>query len=156
MTANEIRNRGGSLSKSVVLFAFGSKVRYDRDEPDTLPEPWKRIRKWMQGIIDMDAIIVVPSGNARLGTWRQESDVLPALFTRQRMGYLPLTLVGSCANDGVEAPFSQQSSYIKAFAPGVNVRCAKPSGTPEFDTGTSMSAGMVSFIAIGKVSCTNV
>ena len=60
-----------------------------------------------------------------------------------RWGFLPLTLVGSCDYGGNLASFSQQSPYIKAWAPGFNVRCAKPSSAMDMDSGTSVSAAMV-------------
>jgi len=142
--ANEMNRRGGSRQKSVILFAFGSHATFSSTRPFILPEPWKKIRRLLQSIIDLDGIIVVPSGNSRVGAYREQSDILPALFTRSLFGYLPLTLVGSCNSYGDLASFSQQSPYIRAWAPGVNVQCAKSSGTVEVDSGTSLSAGMVS------------
>ena len=141
--ANQMHIRGGSRRKSVILFAYGSIKTFNPSRPYTPPEPWNKIRTLMKAIIDMDGIIVVPSGNGRVDSHREETDVLPGLFTRIRWGFLPLTLVGSCDNDGILAPFSQQSPYIKAWAPGVNVRCAKSPDAVEVDSGTSLSAGMV-------------
>ena len=142
--ANEMYRHGGSLTKSVILFAYGSIAKFNPNRPLTPPEPWRTIRDLMRSIISLDGIIVVPSGNGRDGSYREDLDVFPALFTRLRIGFLPLTLVGSCDNYGFLAPFSQQSPYIKAWAPGINVRCAKKSGAVEVDSGTSLSAGMVS------------
>lgn len=140
--ANDMSRNGGSRRKSVVLFAFGSKVKFEPTRQFSPPEPWNRLRDLMQFIINLDGIIVVPSGNARMGSYRESTDILPALFARAPMGYLPLTLVGACDNNGILAPFSQQSPYIRAWAPGVDVKCAKAAAV-ESDSGTSVSAGMV-------------
>ena len=82
--ADEMYSRGGSRQKSVILFAYGSIAAFDPQRPFTTLQPWDSIRKIMRSIIDLDGIIVVPSGNSREGSVREESDVLPALFTRLR------------------------------------------------------------------------
>ena len=142
--ANEMHAHSGASVKSVILFAYGSKATFDPHRAFIPPEPWKKIRDLMRSVISLGGIIVVPSGNGRRGSYREASDVFPALFTRSRLGFLPLTLVGSCYDDGILAPFSQQSPYIKAWAPGVGVQCAKSPNSHEVDSGTSLSAGMVS------------
>ncbi|KAL6719718.1 hypothetical protein ACLMJK_001639 [Lecanora helva] len=145
--ADEMSQADGNRQRSVVLFASGSIVHFNPNRPFAPPEPWNRIRAFMRTIIGLDGIIVVPSGNGRRGSYRGMTDILPAMFTRAPFGYLPLTLVGSCHNDGVEAPFSQQSPYIKAWAPGSNVQCAQAPHEDEMESGTSVSAGMVAGLA---------
>ena len=142
--ANEMYDHGGSLRRSVILFAYGSNTAFNVGRSFILPEPWKTVRNLMRSIISLDGIIVVPSGNARRGSYRESSDIFPALFTRSQLGLLPLTLVGSCYDDGLLAPFSQQSPHIKAWAPGFRVQCGKSPGMYEEDSGTSVSTGMVS------------
>lgn len=62
------------------------------------------------------------------------------------MGRLPLTLVEAVENTGLEAYFSQESFFVKAYAPGVGVESAQ-SGQTGVESGTYMSVGMVAGLA---------
>ena len=96
--------------------------------------------------IARNAVFVVSSGNDRDGAEHRFVRGYPAYFAYPQTGSVPLTLVGAVDNVGIEAPFSQQSSYISAWAPGMNARCAN---MLEIATrnGTSISAAMVAGLA---------
>lgn len=99
-----------------------------------------------QAITSHDAVFVLASGNSRSGAMYETTDQMPAIFASLRMGFLPLTIVGACDNDGILAPFSQQYPYIKVWAPGVDATCARD-GSVATDDGTSISAAMVAGLA---------
>lgn len=144
-----INDLGGNPNRrGVVLLAFGSFVHIDPSEPTGfIPQPWRRLRDLMNQAITMhNAIFVLPSGNSRSGATHETTDQMPAIFASLRMGFLPLTIVGACDNDGILASFSQQYPYIKVWAPGVDAACARDGGVTN-DDGTSISAGMVAGLA---------
>ena len=129
----------------VVLLAFSS-IESNRVRTNWIPQPWRRVRELMVQAISRNAIFVVASGNERDGLEHKFVDSYPAYFAYPQFGLVPLTLVGAVDNAGLEAPFSQQSAYITAWAPGVNDVCAHMFG-PTLCNGTSMSSGMVAGLA---------
>ena len=131
--------------RAVVMLAFGS-IYQANPSWTWIPQPWRRLKLLMGEAIMADAVIVVPSGNAKNGAERRWVDQYPGLFTNSGMGHLPLTLVGAVDNTGLEAYFSQESFYVKAYAPGIDVECAR-FGQIERESGTSISVGMVAGLA---------
>ena len=131
--------------RAVIMLAFGSTYR--AIPPWTwIPQPWRRLQTLMSEAFMANAVIIVPTGNARGGTERRWVDQFPSIFVNPGMGQLPLTLVGTVDNTGLVAPFSQESYYIKVWAPGVDVECAR-FGQIVKGSGTSISVGMVAGLA---------
>ena len=129
----------------VVLLAFIS-IYPDGARTNWIPQPWRRVRTLMLQAISRNAVFVVASGNKRNGLDHKFVDGYPAYFAYPQFGSVPLTLVGAVDNAGLEAPFSQQSAYITAWAPGVNAECAHPFESI-LRNGTSMSSGLVAGLA---------
>ena len=100
----------------------------------------------MLGAIARNAVFVVSSGNERNGVEHEFVNGYPAYFAYPQLGSVPLTLVGAVDNAGLEAPFSQRSDYITAWAPGMNAECAHMF-EPVIVNGTSISAAMVAGLA---------
>ena len=108
----------------------------------------------MENLINLGAVIVVPSGN--YGERSFFADTVPAVFAspskvpgRQP---LPLIVAGTVDNRGAEASFSQTILSGTIWAPGVKVACAKRGWKfRPTDTGTSFSAGMVRTIYLNIV-----
>ena len=131
--------------RAVVLMAFTSTDTTGA-RADSIPQPWRRVRTLMLEAMARNAVFVVPSGNGRDGTERRFVDSYPAYFTYPSFGLLPLTVVGAVDNAGLEAPFSQHSGYISAWAPGLKVTCAHLQGSFA-SNGTSVSSAMVAGLA---------
>ena len=131
--------------RAVMLIAFGS---FHKHTPATsvIPQPWRRVRTLMLEATARNAVFVVASGNGRVGAEHRFVRAYPAYFVNLQTGSVPLTLVGAVNNVGIEAPFSQQSNYISAWAPGMNARCASSHGVA-VENGTSLSAAMVAGLA---------
>ena len=128
-----------------MLLAFSS-TNTDGIGTTFIPQPWRRVRTLMLEATARNAVFVVSSGNYRKGEEHRFVRGYPAYFAHPQTGSVPLTLVGAVDNVGIEAPFSQQSSYISAWAPGMNARCASRLGTAVWN-GTSISAAMVAGLA---------
>ena len=128
-----------------MLVAFTS-IYPNRARTNWIPQPWRRVRTLMLQAISRNAIFVVASGNDRNGLEHKFVDGYPAYFAYPQFGSVPLTLVGAVDNAGLEAPFSQQSAYITAWAPGLNTECAGSFGSI-LRNGTSLSSGMVAGLA---------
>ena len=104
-------------------------------------QPWRRLYTYMQTMIELGAVIVVPSGNmANKPGHTTAIDTLPALYAAE----LPIVVVGAVSNTGDIAPFSQGPAGVSVWAPGVDVECVAKG--QDFDSGTSYSTGMVSFM----------
>ena len=130
--------------RAVVLIAFSSVE--DPVRTSQISQPWRRVRTLMVDAIARDAIFVAPSGNFRNGVEHRFVSGYPAFFAYPQVGAVPLTLVGAVDDAGLEAPFSQQSGYISAWAPGMNAECASMFGTL-LRNGTSFSSAMVAGLA---------
>ena len=128
-----------------MLLAFSS-IHSNRVRTNLIPQPWRRVRTLMLQAISRNAVFVVVSGNKRNGLEHQFVDGYPAYFAYPQFGSVPLTLVGAVDNAGLEAPFSRQSAYITAWAPGMNAECAHMLGLSLYN-GTSISSGMVAGLA---------
>lgn len=131
--------------RAVMLIAFGS-IRKHIGGTSVIPQPWRRVRTLMLEATARNAVFVVASGNGRVGAEDRFVRGYPAYFVNPQTGSVPLTLVGAVNNVGIEAPFSQQSNYISAWAPGMNARCASSLGVAVWN-GTSVSAAMVAGLA---------
>ena len=127
-----------------MLIAFSSTSRVGTN---FIPQPWRRVRTLMLEATARNAVFVVASGNYRNGAEHRFVRGYPAYFAHPQIGSVPMTLVGAVDNVGIEAPFSQQSSYISAWAPGLNAKCANRLGTA-IRSGTSLSAAMVAGLAV--------
>ena len=107
---------------------------------------FSRLYLRMQNLINLGAVVVVPSGNYAQRTFF--ADTVPAVFASASKipGHQPLPLIvaGAVDNKGAQAPWSQNALTNMVWAPGVKVACTKkgwniyPTGT-----GTSFSAAMV-------------
>ena len=99
----------------------------------------------MENLINLGAVVVVPSGN--YGKRNSHVDTVPAVFAspssvpdRQP---LPLVVAGTVDNRGAEVSWSQSLTDM-VWAPGVGVACTKRGWKfHPTETGTSFSAGMV-------------
>ena len=140
-------------TRAVVLIAFGS-FHMDGVRTNQISQPWRRVRTLMLRAIARNAVFVVSSGNERNGVEHEFVNSYPAYFAYPQMGSVPLTLVGAVDNAGLEAPFSQQSNYITAWAPGVNAECVHMFGQVTVN-GTSLSAAMVAGLAAYFLGFTN-
>lgn len=136
-----------------MLIAFSS-INRDGVGTNFIPQPWRRLRMLMLEATARNVIFVVASGNARNGAEHRFVRGYPAYLAYPQIGSVPLTLVGAVDNVGIEAPFSQQSSYISAWAPGMNVRCAHKHGIATWN-GTSISAAKVAGLAAYFLGFTN-
>ena len=128
-----------------MLIAFSS-IYTNSVRTNRISQPWRRMRTLMLEAIARNAVFVVPSGNDRNDLRHKFVNGYPAYFAYPQIGSVPLTLVGAVDNAGLEAPFSQQSVYISAWAPGLNVECANMFG-PVIWNGTSSSSAMVAGLA---------
>ena len=131
--------------RAVMLIAFSSANRVVIGT-NFIPQPWRRVRTLMLEATARNAVFVVASGNGRNGEEHRFVRGYPAYFAHPQTGSVPLTLVGAVDNEGIETPFSQQSSYISAWAPGFNAKCASRLGSAVMN-GTSISAAMVAGLA---------
>ena len=131
-------------AKSVVLWAFGAKTAYFPGQD--FQQPWVLLKRFMQELIDSDVIIVVPAGNEaeRSG----HVDILPARWESDRF---PILISGSVDIDGDSSWFSQGPDHVNVYAPGDPVQCAVGDEyQSKFETGTSLSAAMVSSLKDGE------
>lgn len=128
-----------------MLIAFSSQTT-NSVRTNWVSQPWRRVRTLMLEAITRNAVFVVASGNGRNGVEHKFVSGYPAHFAYPQTGSVPLTLVGAVDNAGLEAPFSQQSGYISAWAPGLNAECAHKFGTVIWN-GTSISSAMVAGLA---------
>ena len=139
--------------RAVVLIAFSSN-QSNGVRTNWISQPWRQVRALMLQAIARNAVFVVPSGNGRNGVEHKFVNAYPAYFAYPQIGSVPLTLVGAVDNAGLEAPFSQQSEYITAWAPGVNAECANILGAVKWN-GTSISSAMVAGLATYLLGFTN-
>ena len=116
-----------------------------------------RIYLRMKNLIDLGAVVVVPSGD-----YAQRSsfaDTVPAVFASSFMlGHkqLPLIVAGAVDNSGAEASWSQSTINGMVWAPGVKVTCTKRGWhLRSTETGTSVSAGMVRGVPLQTQSIDN-
>ncbi len=128
-----------------MLIAFSSFAT-NSARTNRISQPWRRVRTLILEAIARNAVFVVSSGNERNGVEHRFVNSYPAYFAYTAIGSVPLTLVGAVDNAGLEAPFSQQSSYISAWAPGLNAECAHVLGAAVWN-GTSISSAMVAGLA---------
>ena len=128
-----------------MLIAFGSIPKHTVGA-SVIPQPWRRVRTLMLEATARNAVFVVASGNGRVIAKHRFVRGYPAYFANPQIGSVPLTLVGAVNNVGIEVPFSRQSNYISAWAPGMNARCASSHGVAVWN-GTSLSAAMVAGLA---------
>ena len=131
--------------RALVLIAFSSPPM-NSVRTNGISQPWRRVRTLMLEAIARNAVFVVASGNARNGLEHKFVSGYPAYFAYPRTGSVPLTLVGAIDNAGLEAPSSQQSGYILAWAPGLNAEYAHSFGAVVWN-GTSISSAMVARLA---------
>ena len=131
--------------RAVILIAFGS-ISEHTPATSVIPQPWRRVRTLMLEATARNAVFVVASGNGRVGAEHRFVRAYPGYFVNLQSGSVPLTLVGAVNDVGIEAPWSQQSNYISAWAPGVHSSCASSQGVV-VDNGTSFSAAMVAGLA---------
>ena len=123
---------------AVIAFAINSRQNAQDDE-----YPWIDIKPIMQQIFDEDGVIVVDSGNHRAEFGRQDVDTLPARWAGSPgTPVFPLIVAGSVNDQGILTFFSQGPSHVTAWAPGLQIQCAKRGGFRRAD-GTSFSTGMV-------------
>ncbi|CAF9934669.1 MAG: hypothetical protein ALECFALPRED_006056 [Alectoria fallacina] len=132
----------------IVLLAATTKTSWHSGLFEDLR--FSRLYLRMQNLINLGAVVVVPSGN--YGERSLFVDTVPAVFaspsTTLGRPALPLIVAGTVDNKGAEASWSQTSPNPMIWAPGVRVACTKRGlKLRPTDTGTSFSAGMVAGLA---------
>lgn len=132
-------------SRIVVLLAATTKTPW---RSRLFQDPrFSRLFLRMENLIDLGAVVVVPSGN--YGERTYFADTVPAVFASPPSvpgrRPLPLIVVGAVDNMGVQAPWSQNlQAAAMIWAPGVKVTCTKRGWKfRPTATGTTISAGMV-------------
>lgn len=121
--------------KSVVVFPAAWPPTFDFSG-------FNDVRQTIQELFDINAVVVVPSGNYGDEKGRQDVDTLPGLWESK---YFPLIVVGAVDDNGNIPTFSQGGSHVTTWAPGVQLSCSghdRP-GTSH-GSGTSFSTPMVS------------
>ena len=139
---NDVANRKDR--KVVVLLTATMKTAWQSEF--FLDARFSRLYLRMQNLINLGAVVVVPSGNYAQRTFF--ADTVPAVFASASkipgQQPLPLIAVGAVDNKGAEAPWSQNALTNMVWAPGVKVVCTKKSRILySTGTGTSFSAAMV-------------
>ena len=123
------RNRQG---KAVITFAYAAYT------PSQGNYEISRIKQLMQNLFDIDATIVVPSGN--YAGISAQINTVPAIWSSWQF---PLIVVGAVQRDGYPAAISQNGPQVTAHAPGDLILCAGPGGALSMVHGTSPATGMV-------------
>ncbi|KAL6717969.1 hypothetical protein ACLMJK_004054 [Lecanora helva] len=133
VTAHKHISTNNRQRRAVVLFTYATDGSAAQD-PEMV-----RIREIMGKLHDLDATIVVPSGN--YARFTSQVSTVPAVWGTSDF---PLIVVGGVQRTGFSSEISQgSSSDLAAFAPGENVLCATAGNGFSFLTGTSAASGMV-------------
>ena len=124
-----VNNRQGRAVISLALAADAST----QDDPEM-----QRVKEIMGDLFDIDATIVVPSGN--YGYQARQVSTVPGIWESEAF---PLIVVGAITRGGLSTALSQGGSHVATYAPGENVLCANKDHGHGLLSGTSAASGMV-------------